>query len=441
MQDSRPNREHSAQNRVGWPLPLVVNLFVTIAFTILTLLYALINYFRGLPHPYSWPFYIQGANLQNPHGDRFGDLMGFEARFHAFHTASFFSKTYGDPFPYPAPMALFYRLFLLHVPHVLRIILPAFALILLIPSLILVKRLIVNGLDRNKAVTFVALSIMFSGIVPFELRQLNAEIFVFAILAGTLYFYLDGKVSAAAILLGIAIALKLYPFMLMGLFFSARRYRAMFVSLLSCAITLAIGFLFEAGSFMQAVRSTLAGMGWFTAHFVQRIDGAIGWDHSIFAFLKFLLRDRYDSFAPLLTIYTPIVGVIGLTLYLLRIYRLPVFNQIASLMILMILTPPVSFEYTFLELYSVFAIFCCVVVRNSKQRMNGTPLILMGACFGFLFAMQSMVIVDNQILDGQTKCPVLLLLLILVLTYPVPDNALDALSDRPLLEPPVVEVG
>ncbi|WP_212733098.1 glycosyltransferase 87 family protein [Terriglobus roseus] len=426
--------QRSGLSRTQWPTPLLTSLFVTVGITTLTLLYALVNHLSGLPHPYSWPFYIEGASSLNPSGDRFGDLIAFNERFTAFHRADFFSPKYGDPFPYPAPVSLFYRLFLPHTRHLLMLAFPVFALLLLIPALLFLKRLIANGLDKRKAATFVFLSLLFSGIVPFEMRQLNAEIFVFIVLAASLYLYIDGRLQVAAILLGVAIALKLYPFMLLGVLFAARRYRAIFLSLLSATATLILGLSLESGSFSQSVKGTMAGMSWFTDHFVKRVDVAIGWDHSIFALVKLLLEHRYQSFYSILAIYTPVIGVIGLAVYLIRIYRMPVFNQIASLVILMILAPPLSFEYTFLQLYSVFAIFCCVVVRNRDEIKDSRPLIWMGACFGFLFALQSMVIVNGRILDGQTKCPVLILLLVLVLTYPVRDKRLDALSNRPDLD-------
>lgn len=416
--DSKPDSKRHL------PKPLLWASVTTLVCTLLSWLYALVNAMRGRSYPYNWPYLYLQALPGAPHHGLYSDLLLFQTRFHFFHTSQFFNSDLGIVFPYPATTSIAYRCFLPTFAHPEIAFLVCMSLFIAGAAVICAKRLMANGLSQTAAVSFSILFVLLSEVFEFEARQANAEFFVFVVLSCALFLYVNRRYQSSAVLVGIAISMKIYPFILLGFFFSSKRYKEIATALVTVLVCTLAACWIETGNIALSFNGSAAGLQYFANTYALKIDSAVGWDHSIFGLLKRVTRGDVDIPA-LSRIYMSVAAVGSLVLYFARIRRMPLFNQIACLVVISILIPPVSFEYTLMHLYSVFALFACLMVRRREFAASRAAR-WMGICFGLLFSVQGYLILQSRVVEGQVKCLVLLVLLGLCLVYPMADETLDA---------------
>lgn len=370
-----------------------------------------------------------------PGSEAFLDLVDFVVRFHSFHTRGFFSgSSPGISFSYPAAMSLVLRLFLPRSMSPVLLFLVFTGILAGGAAIGLALALIRRGVSRPLAAGFAALNLLLSGVLWFEIHQANTEIFVLACMSLFVFLYLKGHFRWAAAVLGVAIALKLYPFILLGLLFAAKRYRDIAISILSAIVATLAGLWGETGSILLSLRGTVRGLRLFSNNYALKVDAGIGWDHSLLALAKQVALHHPGWLAAVTHLYMPLAAALALLCYFARIYRLPVYNQIAALSMFSILLPPVSFEYTMIELYPAFLLFCCLVARNHGMLQARKTVVWMSVCFAFLFALQNNFFWHGMLYEGQVKCVVLILLLALTIAVPLPDDELDWTA-RPVAGP------
>ena len=111
-------------------------------------------------------------------------------------------------------------------------------------------------------------------------------------------------------------------------------------------------------------------------------------------------------------------GLVAGIVYFVRIWRLPLLNQLLALILWMVLLPPFSAEYTLLHLYApVFLLILGMTggwLKVSKQ--VGYALMI---CIGLAFTLKSFFIVGGHMYAGQLNTVILLVLLGLVLYFPL----------------------
>ncbi len=146
----------------------------------------------------------------------------------------------------------------------------------------------------------------------------------------------------------------------------------------------------------------------------------IGADHSLFAFIKLLIRPApTPAFLDrLLPVYLVTAALAGTALFFLRIVRLPALNQILCLTVASILLPPTSFEYTLLHLFLPLALFVLLAVDASREGHISRVLKIVLGCFGILLSFIPELIHHGMSYGGQVKCLVLLVLFVLALWRP-----------------------
>ena len=153
-------------------------------------------------------------------------------------------------------------------------------------------------------------------------------------------------------------AVKMYPLLLAGLFVARRRWLGYLLLTVGTAAAVTLLSLAYIGPTFAAARAGLQGG---TAEFLADYTLAIRateWDHSLFAGLKVFAVDQGYAVAPLLRPYFLVAGGTMLLVYVLRIRRLPLANQVVALSISMVLLPPTSFEYTLTEMYGAWGVLC-----------------------------------------------------------------------------------
>ena len=131
----------------------------------------------------------------------------------------------------------------------------------------------------------------------------------------------------------------------------------------------------------------------------------------------------------LLHLYLAILALAGCVLFVTRIAKLPVVNQILALTVASILLPPVSYDYTLIHLYVPFALVVFAVLNRED---HSAPVLITFCLFAYLLSWQSEFILHGVRFGSQTKAVALLALLCVSVVYPFPSAASSRAAVRTL---------
>jgi hypothetical protein len=270
----------------------------------------------GLKYPYDWPMIPI---------DALHDYWGYFERFKLLHTTAFFTAP-GHPFTYLAPTVLVYKFLYLFgerggflVYLILIFAALSFAFIRIRHEMLL------RDLPKELAEGFPLLILVASYPIIFCIQRGNLEILIAIGLALGTWAYWRERTWTAAIVWGVFGSVKLYPLLLLAIFLSFRQYRQFLVSLLAAATSTLLSLLYIGPDLRTASAGISGGLDAFLKLYSLRIDYWIGFDHSLFALLK--LNIHNVALPSLLRGYMITLAVVMLTLYFVRIRKLPVTNQ------------------------------------------------------------------------------------------------------------------
>lgn len=407
-----------SRSQAGFPAPVRKFWILNVALVVLCVIWIALNvYVRHRGYPYNTPF------LQFDH---FIDFYDFRVRFTHYHQLDFFSTDgkRGSIFSYPPPAGLLYAFFYLPKDHAHALFTAVTLPPLFVFAWLFWRSLIRRAVQPILAGVFVASCCLLSFPYWYEYMLGNMELCLFIMIAAALILMLRGYGYIAAVIIGIAGSMKLFPFILLGLFLSRRQYRQMFVGFLSAAILYPIALWMECPSLPIAIRGMRTGAGAISKGLVlQWHQAETAFDHSIFGIFKQTMHLLgYSNTQPpgRVTVYMAIAAFTGIVLYFWKIRRLPLMNQILALIIAAILLPPMSSDYTLLHLYTPWAFLVLVAVEAARERRNIPGLTAMFVCFAVLFAPESELIIRGAAFAGQLKAVTLIVLWYLAMRYPLP---------------------
>lgn len=401
-------------------LPPVLELFLTISL-VLWAACGLAEFvsatFTHLGPPYTTPL------MQ----EFFPDFTFFKPRFARLHQLSFFSLDLPSPYMYPATAVLPYAFFFSRTLP-LTDFLATMVVIALGVAAVFAWRFRRAGVRPSSTVLFVAGALLLSYPLAFEFKQANIEIFVWLLVAGGILCFYRGRAYAAASLFGIAGAMKMVPFIYLGLLLSRRRYGPIVLAA-AIAVALNVVSLWVLSPDIAATQHKIAeGLTLFRQNYMLALKwGETGFDHSLWMLIKQLPAKlpRTDRLSPYLDAYTAFFGVGGALLYVVRIRRLPVLNQVLCYVTGAIVFPPVSYDYTLLHLYTPWAICCLLAVALAREQRTFRPLWAIFVLFAILMAPESEFIHHGIRLAGVIKTMSLLLLLGIALRYPLTHPSIE----------------
>jgi len=354
--------------------------------------------------------------------EHFPDLLTMRPRFDHFHTLQFFTDVTDPPCMYPAPVAICYRLFFLFVPHELAVYLAFCLAAFAVTACLFGKKLHRSGLRREEAALFTGFALVTSYPAWFVMKQANLEICPWVLLMIGMWCYYRGKGYSAAVCFGLAGALKITPFVYLGLFLARRQYRHIAVALGAAAAVTIPSLWLVYPHVLESWRLTNAAVAQFRTVVTLGMFPQVGFDHSIFGLIKqisFLhLNLRHRSM--LLTLYSAAVLPAIVLLYWWKIRKLPVINQVMCLCLITMLAPPTSFDYTLLNLYLPWGLLVLYAIKQARRTKPVAGLILAMVCFAILFVPETEFILHQMSLGGQIKALTLITLLVIALRYPFP---------------------
>lgn len=367
---------------------------------------------------YIWRGRPLDANLWSPAFDRYGDFWHYHLLFGYFHTARFFTGL--ERFAYPAPSALIYDAMYHLGPHKQALFLSSIVLSAAISGLLFCRGLIHSGIRNRQAALFCLTLLMTSWPWLTLYQRANIELILYLFVAAGTWALFSGRPRTAAMLYGAAAAFKLYPLLLLGTFLSRRHLRSFFIGVGTCAGLLLASFWFAGPTVRDAFMGTLHGIGGFVSTYagVARRQ-ELNTDHSLLGAIKEILSLhilRLGQTWPQLTrLYLVVVAVAILAFFLLKVRTLPLANRLSFFLIAMVLFPPVSYDYTLVHVYVVFAL---VVFAQLDARARGEKLpraAVFYACFLLLFTPQTYIAFRGLRINGLLKATALAVLLFTLL--------------------------
>jgi hypothetical protein len=359
---------------------------------------------------------------------RFNDFTIFQEPFKLFHQRAFFESP-DFVFAYPAPAAFVYQSFFSFGDYATAVFLTFCVLVVLSACVLLGRAMHRRSLGVLQAVIFLGISLMLAYPFWYLLDRANIEIVNWLLVALGVTAYWEKKWYLAATMIGVAMSLKIFPFVFLALLISERKYLATAWGVFVGALSTVTSTWFIGPSYQIASKGIAGGLAYFRLHYVLEIHNLeIGFDHSIFAIIKEALHAYLQKhlsatciqeqyFPSWLNGYMLVAAILGLVVYFGKIRHLPRPNQILALTIASILLPPVSYEYTLMYLYIPWAALVLFAISSTDAR-KVPGLIFSFACLAFLLTPETYISFRGLPIAGQLKALVLMTLFVVSVTCP-----------------------
>ncbi len=396
------------------PRPLLTFVWASIVLTVAAFFFSVLARHLGYGLPYSNPYYYIP-------GDRFGDFQAFQDKFKDFGTPDFFTSK-NSFFMYPAPMVFVFRPFMIETDRSSKVFL-GFLLSIVAFLAFAFRRILRNaGLSGTSLNLFVAAVVLLSYPVIFELMRWNIEMVIFLLTSLGVWAFWRERFYQAAFYFGLAASLKFFPFIFFGLLFARKRYRETSFGILVAVVVTLVSLKLLGPTVSQAFAWDNLQMATFRQHFAG-VPASIGYDHSFFAFAKWVMLPRTRDLTTWVTPYTRTIAISGLLLYFGRIWRMPRLNQVLAISVLAVTLPPTSYDYTLLSLYPAFLLLCLRVLEESRRAVNERlPLTHYFLLFAIIFTPLSFVVWNGGRYAGQLRLLALLAVLLYALVTPLPEQ-------------------
>jgi hypothetical protein len=270
----------------------------------------------------------------------------------------------------------------------------------------------------------------------FLLDRANIEGVVWMALSLGLLFFVNRRYTCSAVFLGIATAMKIFPGTLLLLLLAKRRFREFWLSIAAGGVVTFASLWIAGPTPLRAAQLTLQGMDHLRNQQFLRFEPLdVGFDHSLWSFIKqiaFRLHPSIDAMSAVLpriyAIYGALVVVGFVLLYLFRLRRLPILNQILALSALSILLPYISFDYTLVHLFTPFAILL-TVLASGKLRLTYPQMLALLLPFAIVFTPQSYLAVSVISFGGQVKAVAILALVVAAAWIPLPSSMFNEIQE------------
>ncbi len=398
---------------------------------------------------------LHGLHVKTPYGsplwpwkERFHDFLDLVPRTLAFPSMDVFTRSdLGLPFQYPSPCIYVFLFLVRCFPN------PTIAYLVSGVAFFVGAGAVFSWHLQKLRVSALMQKVVWATLLlgmplGFLIDSGNIESFIwFVTMLGMLCFVKDWK-YAAAMCFGIGGALKIYPLIFILLFLPRRWYKAAGV-----AVVVAGALYFAADAGFQAPLGEVLHAQKANGEFMrenqvlQISEGTIRYEHTllsvykqvvywIYKFRHHFVHGPHIEFDRAVPTYTWLAGLGFTALYLGLIRRLPLMNQFLALTICVVLLPYISFEYTLVHLYTVFAallLFLVQDVTSGRCLVRAVDLRRMIVCFAVLFSYLSALGLYR--FGGQIKSLVLVGLLLLALKVPMPSTLFGDLPEGTAISP------
>jgi hypothetical protein len=393
------------------PLPRILRMFwaASALFFVAMIVVGYIRYRMGFPPSHYNP--LGGA--------RYEDLTEYLRTYRLLHTTAFFGNPDTPPVAYPPFGAVMYA-FDYCFPSPIGFYL-ATAFVWLTAGIWAVRRaLIKNGMSAVTATLFPLTVVLASFPIAGLLQRGNIEIFLWIFAACGTWAYVREKDDAAAVLWGLAAAMKLYPIIFLALLLPRRRYRAFAVGVGTFVTASVVSMWWLGPSFAVVWKGSLRNVfGYQGVRVAQWNLHEIAANHSAFGLAKLVAMVTGFPLSRLTLPYYALGAMVFAFAFFKRLWKMPMANQLLAVSAFMLLLPPVSYFYTLVHLYAPWLVLVFVAIRADKAgvRIPGlqTTVLLSAPIFAsfMLFTYPKVIL-----FGGLIQAFMLIFLFLCALTFP-----------------------
>ncbi len=381
---------------------------------------------------------------------RFSDFLDLSERVPYWREPHVLSRTdiktiYAYPFPYPYPAPSFYvfvffvRLFPLHP---LRAFLIFVFLSFLLATWFFSLR--VRRVTPKKLPQIAIWSTLLLGFpLQFLIDRGNIEAVIWLLVLLGAVAFARNRMLVSAILWSLAASMKIFPGLLFMLFLARRKFGTFIVAI---AATAAFSLLALAGigpTIHQAAAESSKSAGFLMNNYIIS-DDTSGFDHSLFEAIKhgIYVAEAFQKHptVPLvirippvnriaLRVYNIVIPLAALLLYWFRLRRLPLLNQFIAYIVLCVLLPYVSGDYTLVHMYTAWAAFLLFLlddVATGRVRIPAKAIRMILFSCAVIFVPLSYIAIAGSVnifaLGPQVKMVFLILILLTVCRVPMPSS-------------------
>lgn len=194
----------------------------------------------------------------------------------------------------------------------------------------------------------------------FSFERGNIEVLVFIAMALFLYFYQKGQIYRSAVMIAIGAAMKVFPILLITLFFSKKKYKAAIFTILVCSLLTLVSCMLMQGGFYKNFLGMLAAIHNTTNETAYSTVYKPQFCVDFFTPLRYLYHQTHGTVLTpkIVQIYSLItLVVLGLmTAYVVLIEKI-LWKKVFLLVAAMLLLPIISSHYKLMHLFLPLALF------------------------------------------------------------------------------------
>jgi hypothetical protein len=378
-----------------------------------------------------WLKYRAGTSPYNwfPLSDRlFFDLREYPGTYTLLHTRAFFDNVAVRPWPHPmySPVAyppfaavVMAPIYAFPIPELLYLMVSAAWLAAAIGWAR--RALVREGIAPATALLFPLTLAVTSFPIARLIHQGNIELVVWMFTAVGVWAFLRGRDDAAAILWGLAAAMKLFPLVLLGMLLPRGRYRAFAIGLGTFVGATVVSLWWLGPSVGVAWRGSLKNVfGYQSARLAELSGPSLASNHSVAELIKVLAAIAgYPPNKVTLAYYAAGALVLGVAFFR-RLWTMPVANQLLALTTFMMMLPTISYFHALVHMYAPFAVLCGLAIQAQRAGVMVPGLKTTMLLFAPLFAPFTVLTYPQVLLFcGLIQGMVLLALFVRALEFPL----------------------
>jgi hypothetical protein len=387
----------------------------------------------GLTLAVAWVEYRLGVSRYNwdPLSDPlFGDLMEYPGTYRWLHTAAFFFNVTGRPVQYPLYSPVAYPPFAAMVlaglysaaSPVLRYL--EVTAVWLAAALWGVRRALMRvGIGAATATLFPLTMVAISFPIVRLVHEGNVELALWVLTAAGVWAYVKdsrGGDDAAAVMWGLAAAMKLYPAVLLVLFLPRGRWRAFALGVAAFAGATALALWWLGPTMGVAWRGSLINV--FGYQGVRASEWSLrelAANHSTFTLVKLAAMMTGVPLAWLtLPYYACGAAAMGWAFFG-KLWRMPMANQLLAVTAFMVMFPPVSYFHTLVHMYAPLLMLLFFAIRAEQAGVVVRGLKLTVMLFVPLFAAWTLFLFPRiYVFDGLVQAALLVAIFGCAMRYP-----------------------
>ena len=338
-----------------------------------------------------WLKWRSGQTIYNwdPLSDpRFGDLLEYPGTYALLHTKAFFFNVDGRPWAYPMYSPVAYPPFAAAVMAPIYLSgQPEFAFLLLSTLWLVIAVLGVRswmlraGMSASTAIllplTVMAMSFPIARLV----HQGNIELVVWVLTATGVWAWVREKNSLAAVLWGLAAAMKLFPLVLLALLLPRKKWRPFVFGFATFALATLWSLWWLGPTIADAWHGSMVNVfGYQGTRVSEWTLRELVANHSMVEVAKLAAMIAGYPLKKLSLVYYAAGAVAFAAVFFGKLWRMPEANQLLGVSAFMAMFPAISYYHALVHMYAALVLLSWVAVRaartNAKVQGLRTTMLL-----------------------------------------------------------------